>query len=42
MRQSVGLARAGAGDHEQRPGTAFGAHAMLYGFALLPIKPELG
>ena len=38
MRQSVGLARAGAGDHEQGPGTAFASNAMLYCLALRPIE----
>ena len=38
MRQCVGLARAGTGDHEQGPGTALASNAMLYCLALLPIE----
>ena len=34
MRQCVGLARAGTGDHEQGPGTALASNAMLYCLAL--------
>ena len=43
VRQRVGLARAGAGDHQQRAGGLAARHAVLDGPALLGVQAgEIG